>query len=488
MSKTGKYPESPIDRTLWGEGDMGSPAVRGEDVYLKPGGRVSRQWLAACKEERALTTDMMDEIADLSNLATAIRQVVSNGGSAGIDGMSVAELRDWFNQHWQELQSTLLSGAYTPSGVRGVRIPKPKGGHRQLGIPTVKDRLVQQAISQVLSRRYEPVFSENSYGFRPGRSAHQALQKASGYVSEGYKYVIDLDLEKFFDKVNHDRLMWTLGTRIGDKRVLKLIGKILRSGIMQDGLLSQRVQGTPQGSPLSPLLSNIVLDELDKELEARGHRFVRYADDMIILVRSEEAAKRVERSMTEFIETRMRLKVNREKSRICLPRDLNFLGYRILHDGGLGISQESLKRFKSKLKRITGRSRGISLDQMIRGLNPVLRGWLNYFKLARMKKRLQALESWLRRRIRCFRLKQCKRALGIHRFLRTRGISSSQAWATAGSSKGWYRLSNTPQACEAMNLAWFSKIGLFSLYTNYCLTFKETAQYVPRTLGGVRGR
>ena len=282
--------------------------------------------------------------------------------------------------------------------------------------------------------------------------------------------------------------MWKLGTRIGDKRVLRLIGNILRSGIMQDGLLSQRVQGTPQGSPLSPLLSNIVLDELDKELESRGHCFVRYADDMIILVRSEEASKRVERSITDFIESRMKLKVNRGKSRICLPRELNFLGYRILHDGGLGISQESLQRFKAKLKRITRRNRGISLDQMIRGLNPVLRGWLNYFRLARMKKHLKALESWLRRRIRCFRLKQCKRALGIHRFLCSRGISNRLAWSTAGSSKGWFRLSNTPQACEAMNLNWFSEIGLFSLSSNYCLTFKETAQYVPRTLGGVRGR
>ena len=334
MQKTVKYQESPRDPILWGEGDIGSPVVRGGDVYPKPNGRVSLQWLTACEEERALTADLMDRIADLSNLATALRQVVRNEGSAGIDGMTVTQLKEWFNHNWQGLQASLLKGSYLPQGVRGVRIPKPKGGYRQLGIPTVKDRLVQQAISQVLSKRYEPIFSEHSYGFRPGRNAHKALLKAGGYVAEGYKYVIDLDLEKFFDKVNHDRLMWKLGTRIGDKRVLSLVGKFLRSGIMQDGLMSQRLQGTPQGSPLSPLLSNIVLDELDKELESRGHRFVRYADDQIILVRSSEAARRVERSITDYIENRMALKVNQEKSRICEPWELNFLGYNIHKDGG----------------------------------------------------------------------------------------------------------------------------------------------------------
>jgi len=488
MTRTGKYLESPRDRTLWGEGDMGSPMVSGEDVYLKAGGRVSRQWLAACKEERALTVNLMESVADLSNLTTAMRQVVNNRGSAGIDGMSVSELKSWFNHHWRDLQSALLSGSYTPSGVKGVRIPKPKGGYRQLGIPTVKDRLVQQAISQVLSSRYEPVFSEASYGFRPGRSAHGALRRAGKHVAEGHRYVIDLDLEKFFDKVNHDRLMWKLSTRIGDKRVLRLIGKFLRSGIMQDGLESQRVQGTPQGSPLSPLLSNIVLDELDKELEVRGHRFVRYADDMIILVGSEEAAMRVEGSINEFIETRMRLKVNREKSRICRPRELNFLGYSIHHDGGLGISPESKSRFKTKLKQITRRNRGISLEQLIQELNPILRGWLNYFRLARMKKHLVNLEAWLRRRIRCFRLKQCKRAIGIYRLLHSLGVSKHQAWTTAGSSRGWFRLSMSPGANEAMSIAWFNSIGLYGLSANYSLTFKETAQYVPRTLGGVRGR
>jgi RNA-directed DNA polymerase len=282
-------------------------------------------------------------------------------------------------------------------------------------------------------------------------------------------------------------LLWLLGTRIGDKRVLSSIGKFLRSGIMQDGLISQRLKGTPQGSPLSPLLSNIVLDELDKELEVRGHRFVRYADDAIILVRSEEAANRVQKNIIDFIETRMLLKVNQEKSRICQPHELNFLGHTIHGRGKLGISQESLERFKKKLRRITQRNRGISLEQMIHGLNLVLRGWLNYFRLASMKKKLGRLVLWLRRRIRCFRIKQCKRASGIIRFFCSRGVPKWRALLVASSGKGWYRLACSPPAHEAMNLAWFDEIGLFCLYTNYCFTFKETAQYVQRTLGGVRG-
>ena len=485
--KAGNNRGSLRDPILWEDGDLGSPALRGEDVYLKPGGRVSHQWITACEEERALTVDLMEEISDLSNLSAALGQIVSNRGSAGIDGMTVTELKEWFIHHWQDLQSTLLKGNYTPSGVRGVRIPKAKGGYRQLGIPTCKDRLVQQATSQVLSRRYEKIFSKSSHGFRPGHSAHQALQQSAEYVAQGYNQVVDLDLEKFFDRVNHDRLTWLLGTRIGDRRVLSLIGSFLRSGIMQDGLMSQRVQGTPQGSPLSPLLSNIVLDELDKELELRGHRFVRYADDLIILVRSEEAAKRVLNSITGFIENRMLLKVNRDKSRICQPIELNFLGYLILPDGGLSISRESLKKFRAKIRLVTRRSRGISLEQLITELNPILRGWLNYFKLARMKKRLKYTEGWLRRRIRCYRLKQCKRASGIFRFFRSRGVPEYRIWTIVGSGKSWYGRASLHAAHEAMNTNWFMDIGLFSLSANYSSIFKETAQY-ESTLSGVRGR
>lgn len=477
---------------MWGEGDRGSylptgsPAVRGGDVFVKAKGGVGHQWLTASAQERALTRGVMDRISELSNLVAALQRVVKNGGGPGVDGMEVKELKDWFEQNWPSLQRSLRRGTYEPSEVRGVMIPKPGGGHRQLGIPTCKDRLVQQAISQVLTKQYEPTFSAHSYGFRPGRSAHGALAQAGEYVRQGYRYVIDLDLEKFFDKVNHDRLMWLLGTRIGDKRVLRLIGQYLRSGMMQDGLVSQRIQGTPQGSPLSPLLSNIILDELDKELEVRGHRFVRYADDVIVLVKSEAAAVRVQESLTSYIEGRLRLKVNRKKSRICRPYELNFLGHRILQSGKLGLSRESEERFKKKLRQLTRRNRGWSLDALIKELNPLLRGWVNYFRMASMHSKLVRLEGWLRHRIRCFRLKQCKRAIGIVRFLERRGVPSWRAWLLALSGKGWYRLSGSPQSHEGMNTAWFEEIGLYNLTRNYRSLFNETAQYVS-TLGGVRG-
>ena len=485
MRKTGKY--HGYQMNLFGERDFDSPIVSGADVYSKRSGRVRREWLSACERARALTHDLLVEIADLSNLETALRKVVSNGGSSGVDGMSVGELKTWFGKNYQVLQAQLLTGSYVPEAVKGVAIPKPSGGVRQLGIPTVKDRLVQQAISQVLSKHYEPIFSVYSYGFRSGRNAHQALRQAGIYVAEGYSYVVDLDLEKFFDRVNHDRLLWLLSRRISDQRVLRLIGQFLKAGMLQDGLSSQRISGTPQGSPLSPLLSNIVLDELDKELERRGHRFVRYADDLIILVRSECAAKRVMGSITTYIESRLRLKVNRAKSRVCRSIALNFLGHRILYDGNLGLSDVSEQRFKSKIRRVTSRRRGISLDQMIRELNQLLRGWLNYFRLAKMYRRLMRLMGWMRRRIRCFRLKQCKRAIGIVRFLKSVGVVEWRAWLLALSGKGWYRKSCSPQAHEGMNISWFSKIGLFDMASYYRSHFEETAQY-ESTLGGVRGR
>jgi RNA-directed DNA polymerase len=452
---------------LYGEWVNGNPPVSGADVYCKRTGKVSREWISDSEKERALTQDLMAEVCELSNLAAACRQVVKNGGSPGIDRMTTKELKDGFMEQQRELREQLLKCNYKPETVLGKEIPKPDGGVRVLGIPTVKDRLVQQAISQVLSKRYERIFSANSYGFRPGRSAHQGLNKAGQYVREGYNYVVDIDLEKFFDKVNHDRLMSILSRRIADKILLRLIQKFLKTGILTEGLESQRVAGTPQGSPLSPLLSNIVLDELDKELERRGHRFVRYADDMIILVRSEEAANRVKESITGFIEDRLLLKVNQTKSRICRPYELNFLGHTILPDGSLGLSRKSEQRFKEKLRQLTRRNRGISLEQLVKELNPKLRGWLEYFKYASMKKRLANFESWLRRKIRCFRLKQCKRASGIIKFLTGLGVPKWRGILLAVSRRGWFRKSLSPQAHEGMNKAWFTKIGLFSLTANY---------------------
>lgn len=466
MKKSGKY-RSP-QMNLPGAGEWGrTPKVNGVDVFDTKSGRVRQEWLSSCREERALTQGMMEEVTQLSNLVAAMRQVVSNGGSAGVDGIGVKELKEWFPTHWRELQSQLLNGTYQVSEVKEVGIPKPNGGERKLGIPTVKDRMVQQAIAQVISKRYEPIFSDSSYGFRPRRSAHKAMKQAGEYVAKGKCWVIDIDMAKFFDEVNHDRLMWTLSTRIGDKRLLKLINRFLKAGMLREGMESQRVKGTPQGSPLSPLLSNIVLDELDKELERRGHSFVRYADDLIIMVGSETSAKRVLKSTTEFIEKRLRLKVNKEKTRIVRPYQLNFLGHSILKDGKLGLSKESEKRLKEKLRQMTKRNRGISLEQLVRELNPVLRGWLNYFKYAKMIRRLKGIESWLNRKIRCFRLKQCKRALGIARFLHKLGVPWNRSWTTAGSSKGWHRMSMTHAAHEGMNHKWFRKTGLFSLTGHY---------------------
>ncbi len=438
------------------------------DVYHAGSGKVREEWLSRCREERALTTEMMDEILDLSNLTVGLQRVISNGGSCGVDGMRVEELKLWFSQHYKTLRREIYSNEYRVSPIRGVKIPKGKGGYRQLGIPTVIDRLVQQSIHQVLERYYDRTFSKQGYGFRRGKGTHRCQERASKIVGSGYSYIVDIDLAKFFDEVNHDRLIRRLSERIGDTRVIRLIGKYLRSGLMEGGLSQQRKKGTPQGSPLSPLLSNIVLDELDKELERRGLKFVRYADDMIIFTRSEKSAERVKGSITRFIEDKLKLRVNTDKSGIRCPYELNFLGHSLMYNGSLGLSKESEERLRKKLKEVTRRNRGISLEQLVRELHPILRGWLNYFGGSKMKNKLQKIMSWLRRRIRCFRLKQCKRAIGISRFLRRLGVPAWQSWLLAGSSKGWYHKSNTPQAHEGMNNIWFARLGLFDMYTYYC--------------------
>lgn len=447
---------------------LDSQEVKGMDVYHTGSGRVREEWLSRCREERALTKDMMKEVTSLSNLTASLKRVISNGGSAGVDGMTVKELRGWFSSNHKELGEQLMTSHYRVSQIRGVKIPKPKGGSRQLGIPTVKDRLVQQSVHQQLERYYDPTFSRFSYGFRKGKGTGNCLEQACSYVKEGKGYIVDIDLAKFFDEVNHDRLMWMLSKRIADKVLLKLINKFLKSGILEGGLSSQRTKGTPQGSPLSPLLSNIVLDELDKELERRGLRFVRYADDMIIFVGSLKSAERVMSSVTKFIEGRMKLKVNRDKSGIRRPYELNFLGHSIFGKGKLGLSKPSMERFKGKLKAKTSRSRGISLEQMIKEVNLLTKGWLMYFKGCQMKGKLEGIMSWLRRRVRCFRLKQCKRAKGIAKFLQKLKVPEWRSWLLASSSKGWYHKSNTPQAHEAMNLNWFASIGLFDMHAYYC--------------------
>lgn len=450
-----------------GEGTQATLLHRVAVVHRERCGRVSHGWLSACAAQRASTTDLMAKVIEPVNLMRSYRKVVSNAGSAGTDGMSVKELKGWLRQHYSLLKSELLAGRYRPMAVREVAIPKGSGGTRKLGIPTVIDRLIQQAIHQVLSPGYEATFSDHSYGFRPNRSAHQALRAAGGYVSQGKGWIVDLDLEKFFDTVNHDRLMWLLSRRIGDKVLLRLIRSYLQSGILKGGLVSQRREGTPQGSPLSPLLSNIVLDELDKELERRGLKYVRYADDVKIFVSSSQAAHRVKERITGYITQELRLKVNEQKSRVCKGHELNFLGHSLLRDGTLGLSNASEQRLRNKVKQITRRNRGVNMEQMIKELHTALRGWLQYFRHARMAKRMEDIDGWTRRRLRCLRLKQCKRTMTIVRWLRSLGMQETRCWLTALSGKGWWRLSNSPAVSEAMNKEWFALQGYFSLVQHY---------------------
>lgn len=441
--------------------------VEAVPVWYSRNGRVNPEWLSACKEERNLTGSLMEKIADPLNLSKAYQQVVRNDGSAGVDGMKTEELKGWLGKHLNHLQEQLLTGIYQPQAVRGVQIKKQGGGKRQLGIPTVIDRLVQQAIHQVLSVGYERIFSKNSYGFRPNKNAHQALKQAGSYVASGKNYVIDLDLEKFFDEVNHHRLMWLLSTRIGDRGLLQLIHRYLKAGMMQDGLTEQRIKGTPQGSPLSPLLSNIVLDELDKELEQRGHCYVRYADDVKIFAGSKQRAEAVKASITKYITQKLKLKINESKSRICKGYELNFLGHSILSKGELGLSKQSEQRLKDKVRETTKRSKGISLEEMLGQLRTKLQGWLNYFRYAKMSSKMETIDGWIRRKLKCFRLKQCKRTTGIVRWLRKLGVEETLSWRTALSGKGWWRLSNSPALNIGMNKMWFAQQGYYSLHENY---------------------
>jgi RNA-directed DNA polymerase len=423
---------------------------------------------AASERNRALETDaLMERICEPANLNRAYKRVKSNRGSPGIDGMTVAELAPWLKAHGEELVASLLDGSYEPEPVRGVEIPKPGGGVRQLGIPTVKDRFVQQVILQVLDPLLDPTFSESSYGFRPGRSAHQAVRQASEYVAEGRLIVVDMDLEKFFDRVNHDVLMERLARRIADKRLLRIVRRLLKAGIMKDGVVIERFEGTPQGGPLSPLLANLLLDELDKELEKRGHRFCRYADDCNIYVKSKVAGERVMASVTRFLEERLRLRVNRTKSAVAFVGERKFLGYRLLAGGRLTIAPESLERAKGRIREITRRNRGVRLNRMISELNSFLTGWVTYFRYASAKVHLLRLDEWIRRKLRCVRLKQRKRGRSITTFLRSLGVPRQRARALGGSGRGWWCKAGTPQAAEAMSLRWFKEQGLVSLTERY---------------------
>jgi len=397
---------------------------------------------------------MLEQILSNWNIKKSLAQVMGNKGAGGIDGMQTDELRDYLATNWQSLRAKILEGNYKPSAVRKVEIPKPQGGVRMLGIPTVLDRLLQQAISQWLIPKYEEQFSKYSYGFRPGKNCQQAVMQAQSYLNEGRIWVVELDLEKFFDKVNHDRLMSVLSRTVTDKPTLKLIRSYLTSGILEGGVVSQRIEGTPQGSPLSPLLSNIVLDEFDKELEERGHGYVRYADDCSIYVRSEASAKRVAESVIKYIEGKLLLKVNRAKTKISQPNESTLLGFSFFRQKGfweIRIAEKSVGRITEKVKEITNRSAGKSEKEKIWQLNPVINGWVSYFVIAKAKTVMQDLDRLVRVRLRICQWKVWKKPATRVRNLMKLGVSKQKAYEWGNSSKGYCRVAHSPILQTTLN-------------------------------------
>ena len=404
---------------------------------------------------------LMEEVCDRKNLEIAWKRVRGNKGSPGVDGLTIEETADYLRKHWPTIREQLLNGTYAPQPVKRVEIPKPDGGVRKLGVPCVVDRLIQQALLQVLQKRWDPTFSEHSYGFRPGRSAHQAVAQAQRYVAEGYNYVVDIDLEKFFDRVNHDRLMARVAQRVSDKRVLKLIRAFLCAGVMEDGLVLPTDEGAPQGGPLSPLLSNLVLDELDKELERRGHRFCRYADDSNIYVRSQRAGERVMAGICRFLTTKLRLKVNESKSAVARPEERKFLGFRITNDGSQRqISPKALERFKTQIRELTCRTRGVSLPKLVEKLARYLIGWRGYFGFCETPRVLSNLDAWIRRRLRMYLWRQWKNGRNRFKELRRRGVPKFGAAVAAGSPTGFWRMSGHPAVQQALRNHYFDSIGL----------------------------
>lgn len=421
-------------------------------------------------KSRFNTEKLLEKIVDKRNFFEAYKKVVANKGSHGIDGMKVDELLPFLQEHYETLKADLLSGKYKPQPVKRVEISKPNGGVRLLGIPTVIDRLIQQAINQVINPIFDREFSNSSYGFRPGRSAQMALKQAQTYINEGYRQVVDMDLEKFFDNVNHDLLMNLIARKIGDKRVLKLIRKYLNSGIMLKGTVVKSEEGAPQGGPLSPLLSNILLDELDKELERRGHKFCRYADDANIYIKSRRAGERVLKSISKFLEQRLRLKVNTEKSAVSSPTKRKFLGYSFYYGKGgikFSVHDKSYERLKDKIRRITNRNISMNFDYRIKKLNEITVGWVNYFKLADMKTKLQSLDEWIRRRLRACIWKTWKKVKTKFNNLQKLGIPKGKAWEYANTRKGYWRISNSPILNKTITNQRLVNHGFKSLSSQY---------------------
>ena len=415
-------------------------------------------------ESSVSTVELMEEVCERENLKAALRRVRRNKGGPGIDGMTAEELRGFLKEKWTEIREELLSGQYEPQPVKRVEIPKPGGGVRKLGIPTVLDRFIQQAILQVLQPRWDPTFSDFSFGFRPGRSAHDAVAQAQEYVIEGCDWVVDIDLEKFFDRVNHDKLMAKVAQRVEDKRLLRLIRGFLNAGVMANGLLSPTDEGTPQGGPLSPLLSNLVLDELDRELERRGHRFARYADDCNIYVRSERAGHRVMDSVSRFITKKLKLRVNREKSSVRRVQQGQFLGFSFSQRKGgtvkRKIAPDALKRMRRRVRQLTRRAKGRSLLQVVEELAVYLRGWRGYFGHCETPSVLKTQDAWIRRRLRAYLWKQWTRSKVRYRRLRALGLDHKLAWITAGSNRGPWAMSRNKGMNIALRIAYFDALGL----------------------------
>ncbi len=418
-------------------------------------------------ESPARTDRLMEQVCERENLKAALERVKANKGSAGGDGMTVGQLTDYLKQHWPAIREQLLNGAYEPQPVRRVEIPKPDGGGvRKLGIPSVLDRFIQQAVMQVLQRRWDRRFSDHSYGFRPGRSAHQAVAQAQQYIAEGYGWCVDFDLEKFFDRVNHDKLMGQIAKRVEDKRLLKLIRAFLNAGVMENGLVSPSVEGTPQGGPLSPLLSNLVLDELDRELERRGLRFVRYADDNNIYVRSERAGQRVMESITRFITQKLKLKVNEAKSAVARPQERKFLGFSFTAGPEVKrtIAPKALERFKGRIREITRRAKGVSIETTIAELAPYMRGWRSYFGFCDTPWVLVSLTRWVRLRLRAALWRQWKTPRRRLAALLELGVRPRLASNTAGSGRGPWYLAKAKALSVGLSNAYFKSLGLPSLF------------------------
>lgn len=443
--------------------------VKGSDGIMREAPIAHQTGPADVEHFEEDTRELLEKIVSKTNMQEAYRRVVKNGGAPGIDGISVNQLKEHCQQHWPRTREELLSGRYKPQAVRQVEIPKANGGIRMLGIPTVMDRLIQQAIHQVLQPIYDPLFSNQSYGFRPNRNAQMAVVEARALTRAGYRWVVDMDLEKFFDSVNHDVLMHRLWKRIQDKRLLKLIRAYLKAGLMLGGIESSRTEGMPQGGPLSPLLSNILLDELDKELEKRGHKHLRYADDCNIYVRSKAAGERVLKSISRYVEERLKLRINVEKSAVARPWERKFLGYTVTkhQETRLKVSELSAKRLKDKLKDIFRRGRGQAIGSTIDQLTPIIRGWVNYFKYSEVKGLFEELDGWLRRKIRVLYWRRWKKPKMRERKLRQLGIEAKRAWKSANNGRGPWWNAGASHMNHAIPVKHLRRLGLLSFLEEY---------------------